>query len=273
MPIYGLNYKDTRADAARLADALRQSRTTRRSSTRRAASASTSASTACPRPSSSTARRDPLQAHRPADARGARRQDRAAAEEAQWLSSRSDGRCAAFVAGRGRRLVAPPWSRAPPRRTVAAKDAAPEAADPGARGAHGAHHRRTALPGLPEPDDRRLERRRSPSTCAAKRASCCSRARATSEVVDYMTDRYGDFVLYRPPLKATTVLLWFGPALLLGSAARVLVIVCAGAPHGRRRVRTRRRRRGLPADRVRRRASGAPDRWPHDSRRRRRLLR
>src|SRR3954466_431322 len=29
------------------------------------------------------------------------------------------------------------------------------------------------------------------------------------DIVDYMVERYGDFVLYRPPLKATTVLLWF----------------------------------------------------------------
>jgi hypothetical protein len=29
-----------------------------------------------------------------------------------------------------------------------------------------------------------------------------------------MTQRYGDFVLYRPPLKASTVLLWLGPLLL-----------------------------------------------------------
>jgi cytochrome c-type biogenesis protein CcmH len=35
------------------------------------------------------------------------------------------------------------------------------------------------------------------------------------QVLDYMTARYGDFVLYRPPLKGTTVLLWFGPALML----------------------------------------------------------
>jgi cytochrome c-type biogenesis protein CcmH len=34
-------------------------------------------------------------------------------------------------------------------------------------------------------------------------------------VVDYMVARYGDFVLYRPPLKASTVLLWAGPALLV----------------------------------------------------------
>jgi cytochrome c-type biogenesis protein CcmH len=35
------------------------------------------------------------------------------------------------------------------------------------------------------------------------------------EVITFMTERYGDFVLYRPPLKATTLLLWFGPGLLL----------------------------------------------------------
>ena len=36
-----------------------------------------------------------------------------------------------------------------------------------------------------------------------------------AEIIDYMTARYGDFVLYEPPLKATTMLLWFGPLLLL----------------------------------------------------------
>ena len=35
------------------------------------------------------------------------------------------------------------------------------------------------------------------------------------DVINYMTERYGDFVLYRPPMKATTILLWFGPGLLL----------------------------------------------------------
>ena len=35
------------------------------------------------------------------------------------------------------------------------------------------------------------------------------------EIVDYMVARYGDFVLYRPPVKATTYFLWFGPPLLL----------------------------------------------------------
>jgi len=35
------------------------------------------------------------------------------------------------------------------------------------------------------------------------------------EIIDYMVARYGDFVLYRPPLKAITILLWFGPLLFL----------------------------------------------------------
>jgi cytochrome c-type biogenesis protein CcmH len=41
------------------------------------------------------------------------------------------------------------------------------------------------------------------------------------EIIAFMTDRYGDFVLYKPPLKATTVLLWAGPFLLLGLGALV----------------------------------------------------
>lgn len=36
-----------------------------------------------------------------------------------------------------------------------------------------------------------------------------------AEIIDFMTQRYGDFVLYRPPLKASTILLWVGPFALL----------------------------------------------------------
>jgi cytochrome c-type biogenesis protein CcmH len=39
--------------------------------------------------------------------------------------------------------------------------------------------------------------------------------KSDEEIIAFMTERYGDFVLYRPPLKATTVLLWVGPFLLL----------------------------------------------------------
>jgi len=38
-----------------------------------------------------------------------------------------------------------------------------------------------------------------------------------------MVARYGDFVLYRPPFKLTTVLLWFGPLLLLAAGFVVLL--------------------------------------------------
>ena len=42
------------------------------------------------------------------------------------------------------------------------------------------------------------------------------------EIIAYLTDRYGDFVLYRPPVKTTTYLLWFGPFVLLGGGTVVL---------------------------------------------------
>jgi len=44
-----------------------------------------------------------------------------------------------------------------------------------------------------------------------------------SQIIDFMVERYGDFVLYRPPVKATTLLLWFGPLLLLAAGFVVLV--------------------------------------------------
>ena len=36
-----------------------------------------------------------------------------------------------------------------------------------------------------------------------------------AEIKDYLVARYGDFVLYRPPVKSTTWLLWFGPIIIL----------------------------------------------------------
>jgi cytochrome c-type biogenesis protein CcmH len=54
--------------------------------------------------------------------------------------------------------------------------------------------------------------------------------RSERQVVDFLVERYGDFVLYRPPLKATTVLLWAGPFLFLAFGTLLLV----------RRVRRRR---------------------------------
>jgi cytochrome c-type biogenesis protein CcmH len=39
--------------------------------------------------------------------------------------------------------------------------------------------------------------------------------KSDAEIVDFMVQRYGDFVLYRPPFKASTLLLWLGPLVLL----------------------------------------------------------
>ncbi len=44
-----------------------------------------------------------------------------------------------------------------------------------------------------------------------------------SEVKQYLTDRFGEFVLYKPPLKATTIALWFGPFFVLLIAAAILI--------------------------------------------------
>lgn len=57
--------------------------------------------------------------------------------------------------------------------------------------------------------------------------------RSDAQIKDYLIARYGDFVLYRPPVKASTWLLWFGPfGLLLMGLATVVVI-------SRRRARAR----------------------------------
>lgn len=49
--------------------------------------------------------------------------------------------------------------------------------------------------------------------------------RSNSAIVDYLVERYGDFVLYRPPWEPSTYLLWMGPFLLLGIGAVVAAMV------------------------------------------------
>jgi cytochrome c-type biogenesis protein CcmH len=56
------------------------------------------------------------------------------------------------------------------------------------------------------------------------------------QILDFMVQRYGDFVLYRPALQATTVLLWVGPFALLLIAGFTLV----------RAIRGRQRQVGSP---------------------------
>jgi cytochrome c-type biogenesis protein CcmH len=59
-----------------------------------------------------------------------------------------------------------------------------------------------------------------------------AQGRSDDQIRAYMVDRYGDFVLYRPPLKAATIALWLGPFLLLavGAAAFVFIVRRKRAP-------------------------------------------
>ncbi|MGK9167402.1 cytochrome c-type biogenesis protein CcmH [Inquilinus limosus] len=68
------------------------------------------------------------------------------------------------------------------------------------------------------------------------------------QVLGYITARYGDYVLLRPPLKPGTLVLWFGPVVLLFTAIALLIL----------------RRRRRPAE--------APPLSPEESRRLARLL-
>lgn len=49
---------------------------------------------------------------------------------------------------------------------------------------------------------------------------------SNAQIIDYLVARYGDFVLYKPPVTRRTLLLWYGPAaLLFGGFMLVGVIV------------------------------------------------
>ncbi|MBA4211522.1 MAG: cytochrome C biogenesis protein [Polaromonas sp.] len=51
-----------------------------------------------------------------------------------------------------------------------------------------------------------------------------TQGRTQPQILEFMSQRYGDFVLYRPPLQLSTVLLWAGPFVLLLVAAGVLLM-------------------------------------------------
>ena len=48
--------------------------------------------------------------------------------------------------------------------------------------------------------------------------------KSDQEIIDFLVSRYGDFVLYRPPVKPTTYLLWGGPFVFLLAGAGILVL-------------------------------------------------
>jgi len=68
--------------------------------------------------------------------------------------------------------------------------------------------------------------------------------RSDEEIIDYLVARYGDFVLYRPPVKMTTVLLWGGPFVLLVAGLIGLLIAL------RRRARAQTPAGAAPPDAV-----------------------
>lgn len=47
--------------------------------------------------------------------------------------------------------------------------------------------------------------------------------KSDQEVIDFLVNRYGDFVLYNPPVKPSTYLIWYGPFVLLAIAALLLI--------------------------------------------------
>jgi cytochrome c-type biogenesis protein CcmH len=52
-----------------------------------------------------------------------------------------------------------------------------------------------------------------------------SAGKSDDDIRAYMVQRYGDFVLYRPPLRATTLVLWIGPFALVAIGALIFVLV------------------------------------------------
>jgi cytochrome c-type biogenesis protein CcmH len=72
-----------------------------------------------------------------------------------------------------------------------------------------------------------------------------SRGASERDVRDFMVARYGDFVLYRPPLKASTIALWAGPFVLLALGAFFLA----------RRLRSKRPEDGALSEAERARAA------------------
>jgi len=70
--------------------------------------------------------------------------------------------------------------------------------------------------------------------------------KSSEEAVQFLTDRYGDFVLYRPPFKNVTLLLWLGPFLLLAGGAVFLW------KQARRRAEAARQEEALSAEERRR---------------------
>ena len=52
--------------------------------------------------------------------------------------------------------------------------------------------------------------------------------KSNREVIDFMVQRYGDFVLYRPPVQSNTMVLWVGPSVMFGLGLLIFGAVVYG---------------------------------------------
>ena len=50
------------------------------------------------------------------------------------------------------------------------------------------------------------------------------------QIVSFMVERYGDFVMYKPPFKASTIILWLGPGIILVLGVVILIRVIRRRP-------------------------------------------
>ncbi|MCB1763490.1 MAG: cytochrome c-type biogenesis protein CcmH [Gammaproteobacteria bacterium] len=50
------------------------------------------------------------------------------------------------------------------------------------------------------------------------------RGETDEQVITFMVERYGEFVLYRPPFQRSTLMLWFGPFIILGITVLILLL-------------------------------------------------
>ena len=71
--------------------------------------------------------------------------------------------------------------------------------------------------------------------------------KSKDEIVEWMVNRYGDFVLYRPPLQRNTLLLWLGPFFILLIGVVVLIRFIRRHPAGSEHILTEEERRRAEA--------------------------
>ena len=57
-----------------------------------------------------------------------------------------------------------------------------------------------------------------------------NQGKSDGEIVNFMVERYGEFVLYRPKVSSLTYILWFGPAILILIGILIVVVIIRKKP-------------------------------------------